>query len=132
MKDNKLIEEISKVSKGMFWYSESEYPFETVCFKNVEDLDLKLREVTNCSPETKIEVKELEEFFDQATKEEDWYNEEEMAQCKRYQELVSFLQANFPDIKVYCVGEIEINCYILGKIESGAFAGLSTISVETT
>ena len=54
-----------------------------------------------------------------------------MAECKRYQALVNLLKTHLTDIKVYRVGEVEVNCYILGQTESGNIAGLSTISVET-
>lgn len=131
MNDQELINLLSQASEGLLWLSESDYPFKTIYFDNAENLDAKLREVTNCSLETKIEVEEPEKFFSQVVKEEDWYNEEEMAECKRYQALTNLLQTHLTDIKVYRVGETEVNCYILGQTESGAIIGLSTISVET-
>ncbi len=54
-----------------------------------------------------------------------------MAECKRYQRLVKLLQTHLTDLKVYRLGEVEIDVYVLGKTESGAIAGLATISVET-
>ena len=51
--------------------------------------------------------------------------------CKRYQKLVKLLKTHLTDIKVDRVGSCEVNCYILGKTENNAIAGLSTISVET-
>ncbi len=56
-----------------------------------------------------------------------------MAECKRYRELVHLLKTHLTDIKVYRVGEVEINCYILGKTESNAIgeAGTATISNST-
>ncbi|MDJ0636966.1 MAG: nuclease A inhibitor family protein [Xenococcaceae cyanobacterium MO_188.B29] len=139
MKDSELIERLKQASQGLLWLSESDYPFEVIYWENVDDIKAKLLQVTNCTPETKIEVRELDKFFSQATAEEDWYNDEEMAECKRYQELVHLLKTNLTDIKVYRVGETEVNCYILGQTKSGAIgeagtatiAGLSTISVET-
>ena len=127
MNDQKLINQLQQASEGLLWLSESDYPFTTVYWEKVDDIEAKLLEL----PETTIEVKELESFFKRVTEEKDWYEEEEMAECKRYQELVNLLKTHLSDIKVYRVGEIEINCYILGKTDSGAIAGLSTISVET-
>jgi len=83
--------------------------------EDVDDIKPKLLELTKSSADTTIEVKELDSFFSQATHEEDWYNDEEMAECKRYQELVNLLQTHLTDIKVYRVGEVEVNCFILGK-----------------
>ncbi len=131
MKDSELINQLKSASEGLLWLSESDYPFETVYWENVDDIKSKLLELTDCTPETKIEVRELDSFFKRVTEEKDWYNDEEMAECKRYQALANLLKTHLTDIKVYRVGEVEVNCYILGKTESGSIAGLSTISVET-
>lgn len=131
MNDQELIEQLSQASEGLLWSSESDYPFETVCLKKVDDINAKLLELTGCNIDTKIEVREFDKFFSSATTERDWYEEEEMTQCKRYRALVDLLSTHLTDIRVYRVGEVEVNCYILGQTESGAIAGLSTISVET-
>lgn len=131
MNDQELIGQFSQASKGLLWLSESDYPFEVIYWENLDDINAKLLELTDSNPETTIEVKELESFFKRATEEKDWYEEEEMAECKHYQELVNLLKTHLTDIKVYRVGSCEVNCYILGKTDSGAIAGLSTISVET-
>ena len=131
MNDTELIDRLKQKSLGLLWYSESDYPFETVYWENVDNIEEKLLEVTNSIGHTRLQVRELDKFFDRVTEEEDWYNDEEMAECKRYQELVKLLKTNLKDIKVYRVGEVEVNCYILGKTENNAIAGLSTISVET-
>ena len=131
MNDKELINQLKSASEDLLWLSESDYPFETICIENVDAIEAKLLELTDYPPDTTIEVKELDRFFKRVTEEKDWYEEEEMTECKRYQALVKLLQTHLTDIKVYRVGEIEVNCYILGKTESGSIAGLSTISVET-
>ena len=131
MTDGELINQLNQTSEGLLWLSESDYPFETVYWENIDDINAKLLELTDCTPETKIEIRELDSFFKRITEEKEWYDDEEMAECKRYQTLVNLLKTHLSDIKVYRVGETEINVYILGKTKSGALAGLSTISVET-
>ena len=131
LNDTELINQLKSASEGLLWLSESDYPFKTVYWENVDDLNAKLLELTDCTPKTTIEIRELDSFFKKATEEKDWYNSEEMTECKRYQALVNLLKTHLKDIKVYRVGSCEVNCYILGKTASGAIAGLSTISVET-
>ncbi len=126
-----LINRLSKATEGLLWLSESDYPFESVCIENVDNIKSKLLELTNCNSKTNIEVQELDEFFSRVTEEKDWYNSEEMAECKRYQALVNLLKTYLSDLKVYRVGSCEVKVYILGKTESGKIVGLSTISVET-
>ena len=131
MNKQELIDQLHTASEGLLWLSESDYPFETVYWENVDDINTKLLRMADCTPETKIEVRELDRFFNRVTEEQDWCEEKEIAECKRYQELVKLLKTHLKDIKVYRVGSREISCYILGKTESNAIAGLSTISVET-
>ena len=131
MNDFELVNQLQQASKGLLWLSESDYPFETVYWKNVDDINSKLLQITNSTDDTTIEVRELDSFFSRVTEEKDWYNSEEMAECQRYRELVKLLKTQLTDLKVYRVGEVEVNCYILGQTENNAIAGLSTISVET-
>ena len=131
MNEQELVNQLSKASQGLLWLSESDYPFETIYWENVDNIEEKLLEVTNSIGHTMLQVRELDKFFQGVTEEKDWYNDEEMAECKRYQELVKLLKTHLRDIKVYRVGEVEVSCYILGKTENNAIAGLSTISVET-
>ena len=131
MNDKELIDQFKSASDGLLWHSESDYPFETVYWENVSDIKSLQLLLTNCTSETTIETLDKDSFFKRVTEEKDWYNDEEMTECKRYQELVNLLQTHLTDIKVYRVGEVEVNCYILGKTEQGAIAGLFTISVET-
>ncbi|MDJ0595906.1 MAG: nuclease A inhibitor family protein [Pleurocapsa sp. MO_226.B13] len=107
MKDNELINQLKQASDGLLWLSESDYPFETVYWENVDDINSKLLQVTDCTPKTKIEVKELDSFFKRATEEQEWYDDEEMEECKRYQKLVKLLKTHLTDIKVYRVGEVD-------------------------
>ena len=131
MNDQELINQLSQASAGLLWTSESDYPFDTVYLDHVNDLRSKLLELTDCDSESRIEIREFARFFQRVTDEEDCDDEEEMAECKRYQALVKLLQTHLTDIKIYRVGSCEVHIYILGKTEKNAIAGLSTISIET-
>ncbi|GAB4525978.1 MAG: hypothetical protein Tsb0014_05820 [Pleurocapsa sp.] len=63
MNDRELIEQLNKASEGLLWQSESDYPFQTVLLKNVDDIRSKLLELTDSSLDTTIEERELEQFF---------------------------------------------------------------------
>jgi hypothetical protein len=131
LNDRELIQRLQEASKGLLWLSESEYPWETIVIENVDNIQAKLLAITDNPPETNIEIQELDRFFSRVTEEKDWYDEEEMAQCRGYQNLVVLLKTHLKDIKVYRIGAIEVKCYVLGETLSGALAGLFTISVET-
>ncbi|MGK7950510.1 MAG: nuclease A inhibitor family protein [Xenococcaceae cyanobacterium] len=59
MKDSELIERLKQTSQNLLWHSESDYPFTTIYWENVNDIGSKVLQVTNCTPKTKIETREL-------------------------------------------------------------------------
>ncbi|MGK7935180.1 MAG: nuclease A inhibitor family protein [Xenococcaceae cyanobacterium] len=130
MKDRELMIQLSQAVEGLLWLSESDYPWETVYIENVDRIETKLLELTPSNSVTKIEIRELDNFFKRVTQAKD-EDEEELQESRRYQALVDLLKTHLRDIKVYRVGECEIKVYILGKTELGKVAGLSTMVVET-
>lgn len=128
--DHKLIQEIETATEDLFWFSESEYPFKVFYWQNADFSIDALLQRYNYPPETKIVVKDWQSFFASAIKQEDWHNEAEIAETKRYQNLVSLMRQNLKNLRVYLLGEVEIDVYILGETES-AIVGLTTKVVAT-
>ena len=130
--NNKAIEKLSEAVKGLLWLSESEYPWQTVYWQDVNHLNCQtVLQHCNYHPETKIITKTIDSFFKLAMKEREWYDEAERAEVKQYRDLYSLLKNNLEDIKVYLVGEVEIDVYVLGKSDDKEIIGLSTKTVET-
>lgn len=50
---------------------------------------------------------------------------------QKFQTLVTKLKDNLTDIKVYRLGTIDIDVYIVGKTPSGDLAGIFTKVIET-
>ena len=126
------IDQLRNASQGLVWVSESEYPFEVFHWDNADTLVPALvLEHAGYLPDTLIEVQQLDEFFLEATTQQDWHNEEEKAIVKNYQKLVTTLKQNLNSIEVYRIGTTEIDIYIVGTIASGNLAGLKTRVVAT-
>lgn len=126
-----IIEKLKQASSGLQCMSEADYPFEVFEWKGQEPKAEAVIQQTNHTPDTPVEVVPLDDFFKNATQEEDWYNNEEKETVKRYQALVETLKTNLSDVQVYRLGTVEIDVYIAGKTPSGDLAGLSTKVVET-
>jgi hypothetical protein len=130
--DRILLNQLQQACEGLLWLSESDYPWEIIYWDNFSDLTPeKLLQQINRALATKIEIIDLEQFFAQATQKQDWHEAVEIAEVERYQSLVKILQENLQDIKVYEVGEVEIDVYILGKTNSNTIAGLATKVIAT-
>ena len=111
--------------------SESEYPFEAFRWLGENELtNQKLLELTSHPADSPVETVALDYLFRNVAHEKEWHDEVQKANVSKFQNLVSTLEKNLTDIKVYRVGTIDIDVYIVGKNE-GELAGLSTKVVET-
>jgi spermidine/putrescine-binding protein len=114
--------------------SESEYPFEVFFWEAEDKQDIKselILQKTGHSPDTPIELIDIDSFFAIATAEQNWHSSEDKETVKKYRNLVKIIKDNLTDLKVARIGEIEIDVYIIGKTSSNDFAGLSTKVIET-
>ena len=127
-----IVDKLKQASEGLRYMSEADYPFEVFQWEGQAPLTAEIViQQTNHTPDTPVEVVQLDDFFQNATQEQDWHNDEERTQVKRYQSRVETLKQNLSDIQVYRLGTVEIDAYIIGKTPSGDLAGLSTKVVET-
>ncbi|MGD1699307.1 nuclease A inhibitor family protein [Dapis sp. BLCC M229] len=129
-----IFELLHETAKGLLWMSESDYPLEALTWqfgqKILLDNEVVLK-ITKHSLDTPIKVIEFDSFFQGVVTHKDWHNSEEADTVKRYQEIVRLMKQYLSDLKVYKVGKIEIDVYIVGKTNTGDYAGLATISIET-
>jgi hypothetical protein len=124
--------QLKQASKGLFFLSETDAPFEVIHWSAQGELTpAKLLQLTNHPPDAPLKMLAVDDFFAIATQEEDWHDEEERETVQRFQNLVSVLKQNLSQLQVYRVGSIEIEVYIVGVTPSGDWTGLSTKLVET-
>jgi Nuclease A inhibitor-like protein len=131
---NEITEKLKKASHGLLMMSESEYPFETVLWvgQGKESITAqKILQLTGHPLSSPIEEVELEYFFRNCALEKEWHNEIQKSDVKKFQTLVESLKENLKEIKVYRLGTISIDVYIIGKTSNEDLAGISTKVVET-
>lgn len=129
-----IFETLKRGSEGLLMMSESDYPFEAFLWPGAAKEALttaKLLQLTGHSQDSPVETVELDYFFRNSAQEKDWHDAQQKGTVKKFQLLVETLKANLSDIKVYRVGKISIDVYIVGKTKSDDLAGLSTKVVET-
>ena len=129
--DEEILAELERAAAGLFYLSESDYPFETVCFETGEKPEPeRLREMAGCGEDARVEVTSLEDFFTDASAVE--LPSGGGGACpSSFHGLVRLLRENLTDVKVYRVGEVNIPVFVLGRSASGRWLGVSTRVVET-
>jgi hypothetical protein len=127
-----LQQTLEKACEGLLFMSESDRPFTFFdAGKAEKPLEEQLPEMLKLTPETPVHKLTLKRFFKNATTVEDWHTEEDKAMIQRFVDLQKALEDNLSNITVMRIGEIEIDCYLLGKTPEGNYAGLKTQAVET-
>ncbi|NEP89831.1 MAG: nuclease [Okeania sp. SIO2C2] len=129
-----IFEQLDELVKDLLWMSESDYPFEVFIWEFGEEISLNneiVLKITKHSLETTVKVIEFEVFFRLVIREKDWHNAEEYEVVRKYQKLVSMMKQYLSDLKVYKVGEVRKDVYIVGKTNTGDYAGIATVSIET-
>ncbi|RCJ27191.1 nuclease A inhibitor family protein [Nostoc sp. ATCC 53789] len=126
-----IVEKLKKASTGLLMMSESDYPFEVVQWEGAAPATQeKILQLTG-SQNLPVEVVELDYFLRNCAFEQEWHNELQKKDVKRFQTLMQTLKDNLSDISVYRVGQINIDAYIIGQTQDGDLAGVVTKLVET-
>lgn len=115
---------LRKACDGLLFISESEAEVTPVCWQRSGDLDpTRILDNPDRPHEagTPVETTTLESFF-RAVSPED---------RPRFDELTRVLTANLQDLRVYKIGEIEKDVYVVGKAPGELWAGVRTSVVET-
>ncbi|WP_392532928.1 nuclease A inhibitor family protein [Nostoc sp. C117] len=130
---NEITEKLKQSSVNLLMMSESDYPFEVICWTSeAHNLTTqKLLQLTNHPQDSQVEEVELDYLFRNCAYEKDWHDEQQKQNVTKFQTLLETLKNNLNEIKVYRIGTINIDVYIIGKTPSGDLAGLSTKLIET-
>ena len=134
VEDSKAVAELlKKASTGLIMISESDYPLKGFTWKDQAATALnktKLLKIIAKPANTLVEETTVDRVFQAATSEYPGQNAEEKATMKKFRNLVSVIKTNLKNVKVYRVGEISIDVYIVGTVGND-LVGLSTTLVET-
>lgn len=126
-----IVDKLKQASEGLQCMSEADYPFEAFQWETLEPTTETVIQQTDHTPDTPVEVVPLDDFFQNATQEQDWHNDEEKETVAKFKALVETLKTNLKDVHVYRLGTVVLDVYVIGKTPSGDLAGLSTKVVET-
>ena len=130
--DDEVIEELQKATEGLLFMSESDYPFETICWQELTELSPAfLRNQAGLAVDAPLETISLDDFFQVAASDAEWRSPESRQAAVKYRNLIAFLKENLDNVKVYKLGRVNMPVYIVGQSKAGNWLGLSTRVVET-
>ena len=125
-----LVAAIKQASDGLFYMSESDYPYEVIHWEKAP-LTKEFVRYKAALGDVPIEILAFGNFYNPDEPDPDWYGEEEKAQAVRFRYLMKLLADNLTQLKIYRLGKVEIDIYILGQADRGEIVGLKTKAIET-
>lgn len=133
MTKEELIAQLGEKTNGLYFPSESDFPFEVVVWEGFAD-DLfnseKWLAHAGFPTNSPLENTSIEYLFRNLAVEQEWHDDVQKEQVAQFKALQEFLQSHLTDLTVYRVGKIEITIFIVGKF-GGDVIGLKTQAVET-
>lgn len=112
---------LEAATKGLLYPSETDAPFDVFRWK-ATGRDPARDVVAHAAKPREIEEVPVAAFFDEL-------NESENAE--RFSALRRVMESTLAGLKVYRIGSVEVEVFVVGKARSGDWVGLHTISIET-
>jgi hypothetical protein len=128
MPDNtdKTVNEISRLIEGLYFMSESDYPFESSIVKAGSEKEIVQQLITATE---KITTVSLLDLF-KAPMNEANYQEKDKWISGRYRELYNLLNT-MQHVAVYKAGKRQIEIIIIAELQTGGYIVLTTKAIET-
>ncbi len=131
-KENELGKKLEELTKELYYTSETDEKIVPYLGDRVESITTEEVSKANSSPnDTPVTETGVTELFESLTAIQDWYGEEEKATAGKFAELAELLKNNLRELKLYKVGKIEIDIYIIGLNDENCIQGIKTKAVET-
>ena len=125
---------LSTAASGLLFPSESDYPltpYRWVGTAGAEPSPEALIQAEGRKADTLVETLTVGELFDPIMQEQPGWADEDRAEAERYRALVALLEDGLKELRVYRVGKVDIDVYVLGQHASGEWLGYKTRVVET-
>ncbi len=131
-KTGNFTDKLAEICKGLIYMSETDAEFTIFNGEKTKTLTKEtfLSQIKS-SPNVAVEEQNFDEFFLRLTTIKDWFSEVERQNAKRFGELQDLLNLNLKDLKVFRIGKIKIDIYIVGIDAENNLIGLKTYAVET-
>ena len=101
---------------------------------NDANIEVNLETIRKClkiGRSVLIEERNFGEFFSRLTSVKDWFGEREKKIAERFQILKSLLDENLREVKVFRIGKIQIDIYVVGLDIENRLVGIKTKAIET-
>ncbi|HEV3304446.1 MAG TPA: nuclease A inhibitor family protein [Planctomycetaceae bacterium] len=132
MAASEVVAALKGATKGLLFPSESDEPIDVFEWPATGTLDeatvVKLGEE---DPRIKVKRISLEDLFGNLVTTSSSDSPDEQEQAARFKQVLDVLNEHLSDIRVFRVGQVELNYYVVGTTKTGKWAGIVAAATET-
>ena len=130
--EDELKNQLKKATENLFFISETDAEITPFFGRQAqavtkEEILMQSQSMANVL----IEEKDFAGFFKRLTEIQDWFGDEEKATTQKFAELKDLLERNLRGLKVFKIGKIQIDVYVVGLDAENNLLGIKTKAVET-
>lgn len=124
---------LEEAASGLVYSSEGDHPFAFVELPAAPwpPTPEAFRALVGAPPEAGAEEVPLGRFLQHHTDCTDPYDVRAQEIRPRYERLQALLSSHLADLRVFRIGEVRIDCWLVGRGPGGRPMGLRTIAIET-
>jgi len=127
-----LAEQIKIAVRGLYYISETDALIQPFIGKQAKTVSKQeILSQTKKAADSTVEEKDFAGFFARLTEIQDWFGDEEKEIAKKFVRLKELLEKNLRDLKVFRIGKIQLDIYVVGLNAEDNLLGIETKAVET-
>ncbi|MEO7329628.1 MAG: nuclease A inhibitor family protein [Minicystis sp.] len=129
-----LLAALGQATSGLLFPSESDAPFTPYRWEGAAGAPLgpeTLLASLGLPATTPVETTTLEDTLGPFTELSEHPSPEDETDAQHFRSIITALEQALADVRVYRVGKVDIDVYLLGRHPSGEWLGLKTHAVET-
>ncbi len=125
-------ERISRAAEGLIYISETDSEIAPFVWGRAESVSIEsVTAMAESTGERRFEEVSAADFFARLTGIRDWYGDRDKERAAKFGDLYASLTSDLTDLKVFRIGTIQIDIYVVGMDADGRLAGVSMRAVET-
>lgn len=132
--DPALRQQLERAAEGLLYTSESDRPFEFFFLPGTGDRPPgaeAFAQLVGAEPGAPLQERDLDTFFQRHAEKADPADGPAQAIRPRFEQLRETLRTALRWTTVYRMGQVEVQCYVVGGDGRGNLTGLRTVAVET-
>ena len=123
-------ERIEDAVKDLYYISETDSEIFLYSGEKAEDVSAEIL-LGQLGRKDQVEERVFEDFFKRLTENQEWFGDEEIKTANKFSALKEILTKNLTKLKVFKIGTVEIDIYIVGLDAQNFIKGVWTKAVET-